>query len=115
MPNPFGGPPVDDVWGAGPYGYVLGPNRLNPKPFDDWLASLPESENVEDWRDPNYKPPDRGRTISQSIGEWPEYKEPRAEKQEKPKYKEPKTPAEWAEFQRTMGPMFEMWSAYGRR
>jgi hypothetical protein len=65
MPNPFGGPPPmmevyppEEVeaarkqyrqWdAAGPHGYVLGGNQLNPKPFGDWLESLPESENFED-------------------------------------------------------------------
>jgi hypothetical protein len=125
MPNPFGGPPVEDVWkdvwGAGPYGYLLGPNKFNPKSFGDWLENLPESENVEDRRDPNYRPPDRGYTISQSIGEWPEYKE--LEPPKEPTYKEPEVPSksnkgkvpktqkEWDEFNRFM----EVMAAYGRR
>jgi hypothetical protein len=128
MPRPFGAPPVEDGWAnadamlresdeylehqrAGPHGYVLGHNKLSPKPFGDWLEGLPESwENIEDRRDPNYKPPDRGHTISQSIGEWPEYKEPSV-KQEKVTKRDPKTPAEWAEFYRAM----DYFGAYGRR
>jgi hypothetical protein len=60
MVVPFGVPPIDDGWArademlrpaeeylehqrAGPYGYILGGNKLNPKPFSDWLESLPES------------------------------------------------------------------------
>jgi hypothetical protein len=114
MDKPFGGPPAgdvwEDVWNAGPYGYLLGANKFAPKPFGDWLEGLPESENIEDRRDPNYKPPDRGHTISKSIGEWPEYKEPPA-KQEKASKRDPKTPAEWAEFYRAM----DTFAAYGRR
>jgi hypothetical protein len=135
MPNPFGGPPDnEDGWAkadamlresdeylehqrAGPHGYVLGHNRLKPTPFGDWLEGLPESwENIEDRRDPNYKPPDRGHTISQSIGEWPEYKEPE-QSLDKQVAKTAKrlTRTEQALVDRRIEEVVKAFSGYGRR
>jgi hypothetical protein len=85
------------------------PPGWNADAFAAWLDSLPESENVEDRR--TAPPPTRGHSVSQSIGEWPEYKEPAPKQEEAPKKRVPKTKEEWAEFHRTMDMFAKM---YGR-
>jgi hypothetical protein len=139
MPNPFGGPPVDDGWARADellrpaeewlaredqrY-YPTTPYKVNPSAWNAWFADLPYSENFEDRR--NAPPPIRNHTISQSIGEWPPYVEPEPPKasegrdiplpQPRPprphEGKVPKTPAEWEQFNRDMDILGKM---YGRR
>jgi hypothetical protein len=56
--------------------------KINPRAWEAWLASLPESENIEDRRNLAAAKDEeeefhrkRGRTERKSIGEWPKAKE----------------------------------------
>jgi hypothetical protein len=55
--------------------------KINPRAWEAWLASLPESENVVDLRDPKAEKEaeeefhrKRGRSKTEHKGEWPKAK-----------------------------------------